>query len=105
MRNDIDEDLLELYDNDDKPAYDYFAASKESAANRVYFYMLLVFMVCIAIKFFQSLSDDSLAEDVIIGRQVELLNVVKNSNDQQEVRAAVQEYDSLEQVLQALDSQ
>jgi hypothetical protein len=103
MKND-NQDLLEIYDNNDKPEYDFFAESKDNAAGRVYFFMLIVMLICIGIKFFQSLPSNGPNEDAIIFRQVQLLNIVQKSKEEQEIKAAIQEYDSLSVLLQEIET-
>jgi len=103
MKND-NEDLLEIYDNSDKPDYDFFAESKGNVEGRIYFVMLMVMLVCIGIKFFQSLPGNGPNEDTIIFRQVQLLKIVQESNEEQEVQAAIQEYDSLSLILQEMEA-
>lgn len=102
MQNDND-DLLETYDDNDGSEYDYFQESKENASNLAYGFLMLGFLVLIGIKFFQSLSDTGSDENTIVIRQVQLLKVIKNSQDEQERNAAIIEYDSLARVLELLE--
>lgn len=98
-----EDDLLEIYDDRNKPEDNYFANSKKETSDFVYFLILIGFLICIAIKFIQSLNTNTQNKDAVIIRQVQLLKIIRDSNNENEVFPALQEYDSLEQVLESLN--
>jgi hypothetical protein len=104
MIDDDGDDLLEIYDDNKAPEFDYFAEQKEKTGNFVYFLIMMGFLVCIAIKFFQSLPGNGPDEDAIVIRQVQLLKIIQDSKNEQLVQSAAQEYDSLANVLQEIEN-
>lgn len=96
------DDLLESYD-DKESDYDFFQESKESTSNIAYGFLMIGFFVVLGIKFFQSLTDTTPDANAIVIRQVQLLKVVEQANSEQEVQAAVAEYDSLANVLSRME--
>lgn len=97
-------DLLESYDDNDSD-YDFFQESKENTSNRAYGFIMLAFLIILGIKFVMSLTDTSADVNAIVIRQVQLLRVVEEANSEQEVQAAVAEYDSLARVRSALEEE
>ncbi len=104
MIDNDNDDLLEIYDDNKGPEFDFFEQKKENNENFVYFLIMMGFLLCLAIKFFQSLPDNGPDEDAIVVRQVELLRIIQVSKDEQLVQSAVQEYDSLATVLQQIEN-
>lgn len=96
------DDLLESY-NDNESDYDFFQESKESTSNIAYGFLMIGFFVVIGIKFFLSLTDTTPDENAIVIRQVQLLKAVEQADSEQEVQAAVAEYDSLANVLSRME--
>lgn len=102
--SDNNNDLLDIEEHNQRPEQHYFQASREETSNLVYGWMMLGFLILLGIKFVQSLTDTSTSENAIIARQVQLLEVIQNSKNEQEVEQAVQEYDSLGKVLENLEA-
>lgn len=98
-----DDDLLEIYNDNNASEYNYFDEARDNRSDIAYGLLGIAFLVVIGIKFFMSLPGDGPNEDAINIRRVHLLNVVKNSNDDAEKRAAIIEYDSLQRVLDGID--
>lgn len=65
--------------------------------------IILGFMAAIAIIFYKNINNNSINKDAMLLRQVELLNILKTSQSQQEMEYAVQEYDSLARVIQTME--
>lgn len=103
MKNN-DDDLLEIYDEQPDGSFDYFHERRESTSDMFSFLVIIGFMVCLGIKFFQSFTDDSPDENAIILQQVKLLKTIQNSQDQAEINQAALEYDSLAQILEQLET-
>ena len=101
---DNDDDLLEIYNEQPDDSFNYFHDRQESTSNTFYFFIMIGFLVCFGIKFFQSLMDDGPDENAIVLRQVQLLKTVQSSQDQAEIDQAIQEYDSLAQILERLET-
>jgi len=99
------DDLLELFDDDQEAEFDYFETQKEERNDVFYSIITIGFLVVLGIRFFQTLPGDGPNEDAIIMRQAQLLRVVQTTQDSTTVQAAIQEYDSLEQVLQSIQSE
>jgi hypothetical protein len=98
------DDLLESYNDDDSDQeYDFFQESKENTSNIAYSFVMFGFLIMFGIKFAMSLTDTSPDMNAIVIRQVQLLKIVENSNEEQEVQAAVAEYDSLARVIENLE--
>jgi hypothetical protein len=66
--------------------------------------LVIGFVALIGFIFYKSLNSSSFNRDKILLRQVELLNVLKMSSDEQEMQQVVNEYDSLARVLEVIDS-
>jgi hypothetical protein len=99
-----DDDLLESY-NDKEAEYDFFQESKESTNNLAYGFLMLAFLLILGIKFVMSLTDTTPDVNAIVIRQVQLLKVVEQANSEQEIQAAVAEYDSLANLLNTLEDE
>lgn len=100
-----DDDLLELFDDEQESEYNFFEEAKEERNDFFYSIITIGFLVVLAIRFFQTLPGDGPNEDAIILRQAQLLRVVQTTQDSITVQAAIQEYDSLEQVLQNIQTE
>lgn len=62
--------------------------------------IIVGFIIVIGINFFKSLSNSSLQRDAVLGRQVELLNQLKSTDDAPQVQRLISEYDSLSVILE-----
>ena len=98
------DDLLESYDDNDSD-YDFFQESKKNTSNIAYGFMMLAFLIILGVKFVMSLTDTSSDVNAIVIRQVQLLKVVEQANSEQEVQAAIVEYDSLARVRSTLEEE
>lgn len=98
------DDLLESYDENDSD-YDFFQESKENTSNIAYSFIMLAFLSILGVKFVMSLTDTSADVNAIVIRQVQLLKVVEQANSEQEVQAAIVEYDSLARVRSTLEEE
>lgn len=103
MHNNND-DLLEPYE-DNSSEYDFFEESKENTSNIAYSFVMIGFLVLFGIKFIMSLSDTGPDTNAIVIRQVKLLDIIKNAQNEEEAQAAVIEYDSLSRVLDVLEAE
>lgn len=101
---DNNNNLIELEDGYSKT--ESISTKKRNALSLNIVSLLLVagFAVMIAMTFYKSISDASINRDAILLRQVELLNILKTSQNEQEMEYAVQEYDSLARVIQEIDN-
>lgn len=68
-------------------------------------FIIIGFMVVIGINFIRSLSNQYSHQDVIINRQVKLLNRLKNETEERHIQAILTEYDSLSTLLDELEAQ
>lgn len=99
-----DNDLLELYDND-QDAEGALDKNKEPfSINLLGVIMVLGFLVVIGMILFKNLSNEQVNREALLLRQVELLNILKTSQNQQEIHFAVNEYDSLARILEKIDN-
>ncbi len=97
-----DDDLLEVYDEKETTART--TEKSPSPINWIGAFLVLGFLLVIGMIFFKKPSNRFLDRDVVLMRQVELLNVLKTSNDKQEIQQVVNEYDSLALVLDKIDN-
>lgn len=99
-----DDDLLEPYEEHSSD-YDFFEESKENTSNIAYSFVMIGFLVLLGIKFIMSLSDTGPDRNAIVIRQVKLLDVIKNAQNEEEAQTAIIEYDSLSRVLDVLEAE
>ncbi|MGH1336205.1 MAG: hypothetical protein ACRBFS_08760 [Aureispira sp.] len=99
-----DNDLLELNDGNHDAA-DTINTKKEALSiNLLGVIIVLGFLVVIGMIFLKNASNNHISRDVILLRQVELLNILKTSRNQQEMQYVVNEYDSLALILEQIDN-
>lgn len=66
--------------------------------------IVIGFLVVIGITIFKNFSEQQINKETIRFRQGELLDVLKTSNNELETQKAVQEYDSLNRMLDIMES-
>ena len=99
-----DNDLLELYDNYQEVEEAIDKKKDPLSINLLGIIMVLGFLVVIGMILFKNLSNEHVNREVLLLRQVELLNILKTSRNQQEMHYAVNEYDSLAHILERIDN-
>lgn len=101
---DNNNNLVELEDGYSKTENSSIKKGNAFSLNIASLLLIVGFVVMIAMTFYKNISDTSINRDAILLRQVELLNILKTSQNDQEMEYVVQEYDSLARVIQAIDN-
>jgi len=75
-----------------------------SITNLIGIIMVIGFLVVIGITISKSFFEQQINKEIILFRQGELLNILKNSNNELETQQAVHQYDSLTRILDIIEN-
>lgn len=101
-----DDDLLELHDEQfENKQETYWQDVRENNNDWAYMGLAFIILICIGIKFYQSINSTEDQQMQILLRQSELLNVIKGTQNPDVQRAAISEYDSLSQIMERLEEE